>query len=96
MTLSELLKICQKLQYREKGSSKQIKYKHSALSFYPSSVDHRCPDMSNWIETSEKCRKENIFQTILLLNTKSVDCVRTIVDVVWPCSSVEPQKAREK
>ena len=32
--LSELLKICQKLQYREKSSSKQIKNKHSALSLY--------------------------------------------------------------
>ena len=41
-------------------------------------------------------QKENIFQTVFHLNTKSVDCVRTIVDVVWPCSRVEPQKAREK
>ena len=31
VTLSELLKICQKLQY---SSSKQIKNKHSALSLY--------------------------------------------------------------
>ena len=30
VTLSELLKICQKLQYGEKSSSKQIKNKHSA------------------------------------------------------------------
>ena len=36
VALSELLKICQKLQYREKSSSKQIKNKHSALSLYPS------------------------------------------------------------
>ena len=36
VTLSELLTICQKLQYREKSSSKQIKNKHSALILYPS------------------------------------------------------------
>ena len=35
VTLSELLKICQKLQYREKSSSKQIKNKQSALSLNP-------------------------------------------------------------
>ena len=33
LNLSELLKICQKLQY---SSTKQIKNKHSALSLYPS------------------------------------------------------------
>ena len=27
------------------------------------SVDHSYHDMSNWIETSEKCKKKNIFQT---------------------------------
>ena len=26
---------------------------------------------------------------------KGVDCVKTIVDVIWPCSCVKPQKARE-
>ena len=36
VTLLELLKMCQKLQYREKSRSKQIKNKHSALSLYPS------------------------------------------------------------
>ena len=35
-SLSELLKICQKLQYREKCSSKQINNKHIALRLYPS------------------------------------------------------------
>ena len=35
-TLSELLKTCQKLQYREKCSSKQINNKHIALRLYPS------------------------------------------------------------
>ena len=59
----EPLKICQKLQYREKSSSKQIKNKHSTFSLYPSdadlnycvaaSVDHSYHDMSNWIETSK-------------------------------------------
>ena len=39
-------------------------------------------------------QKEN--QTLFHLNTKSVDFVRTFVDVVWPRSRVEPQKAREK
>ena len=29
-------------------------------------------------------------------DTKSVDFLRTIVDVVWPRSLFEPQKAREK
>ena len=43
-----------------------------------------------------KNAERNIFQTFFHLNTKSVDCVRTIVDVVWPCSRVKPQKAREK
>ena len=59
------------------------------------SVNHSYHDMSNWIETSEM-QKENIFQTVCHLNTKSVDCVRTVVDVVWPCSRVEPQKSRER
>ena len=36
-------------------------------------------------------QKENIFQTVFHLNTKSVDCLRTIVNVVWPCSRVESQ-----
>ena len=34
-------------------------------------------------------QKENIFQTVFHLNTKRVDCVRTIVDVVWPCRATE-------
>ena len=41
-------------------------------------------------------KKENIFQTVFHLNTESLDCVRTIVYVVWPYSRVEPQKARRK
>ena len=45
------------------------------------SVDHSYHDMSNWIKTSEKCRKEKKIQTVFHLNKKSVDCV-TIVDVV--------------
>ena len=65
-------------------------------NYVAASVDHRYHDMSNWIETSVKISKENIFQTVFHLNTKSVDCVRTIVDVVWPCSHVEPPKSREK
>ena len=36
------------------------------------------------------------FPNVFHLNTESVDCVRTIVDVVRPCSRFEPQKAREK
>ena len=35
VTLSEFLKICQKLQYREKSSSKKFKNKLSALSLHP-------------------------------------------------------------
>ena len=60
------------------------------------SVDYSYHDMSNWIETSEKCRKKTFPKLVFHLNTKSVDCVRTIVDVVWPCSRVEPHKPREK
>ena len=41
-------------------------------------------------------QKENISQTVFHQNTKSVDCVKTIVDVVGPCSRVEPQIAREE
>ena len=63
--VNEMLCI-QKLKNREKSSSKQMKNKHLALSLYPSDlnnciatgVDHRYHDMSNWIETSKKCRKK--------------------------------------
>ena len=58
------------------------------------SVDHSYHGMSNWLKPA-KMHKENIFQTVFHLNTTSVDCVRTIVDVVWPCSRVAPQKAPE-
>ena len=108
ITLSELLKVCQKLQYRGKSSSKQIRNKHSALSLYPSDTwleklqSHQCqcrPQISWYVKldwNQRKMQKENIFQTVCHLNTKNVDCVRTIVDVVWPWSRVEPQKVREK
>ena len=66
--LLELLKLCQKLQYREKRSSKQIKNKNSTLSLVlpmldlnncvATSVDHSYHDMQNWIETGKKCRKK--------------------------------------
>ena len=49
------------------------------------SVDHRYRDMSNWIEISEKCRKKT---SKLRKNFRWY--------IVWPCSRVEPQKAREK
>ena len=32
----------------------------------------------------------------MFLNTKSLDCVRIVVDVVWPCIHIKPQKARKK
>ena len=54
------------------------------------SVDHSYHGM-DWNQ-----REENILQTVFHLNTKSADCVRAIVDVVGPCSRVEPQKACEK
>ena len=68
------------------------------LEFWPAKMFQKKMnhDMSNWIETSKKSRKKTSSKPFFHLNTKSVDCVRTIVDVVWPCSCVEPQKARKK
>ena len=44
-----------------------------------------------------KMQKENIFQTVFHLNTKSVDCVRTIVDVLWPRRATEsPRKIKPR
>ena len=61
------------------------------------SVDHSYISWYVKLDWNQReMQKENIFQTIFHLNTKSVDCVRTTVDVVWPCSLVEAQKAREK
>ena len=68
VTLSALLKICQKLQYREKSGSKQIKNKHNYVYIPPmldlnncvaTSVDHRYRNLSNWIETSKNAERKH-------------------------------------
>ena len=45
------------------------------------------------LKPAKNAERKHIFQTVFHLNTKSTDFVRTIVDVVWPCSHAEPQKA---
>ena len=82
-TLSELLKVCQKLQFRKKAALHTLKI-DSALSLYPSDAwfetlrSHQCGPRLSWYLKLDwkqrKMQKENICQTIFHLNTKRVDC----------------------
>ena len=78
----------------------------TALTLYPSYArleelrSHHCdPGHSyvcrTWIETAEKCRKK-YFPNRFTLEREKSQLLRDLVDIVWTCSHVGPQKAHEK
>ena len=64
------------------------------ISPYQCGPDHR-HTCQNWIETGEKCRKKYFPSRFTPEHEKS-RLLRALVNVVWPCSRIEKQKASEK